>query len=127
MRTRAILGIVLGALVFASGFAHAFLGWPPLGEALAQAGLDSDTSRALRVGWNFGSAAMFAFGLIVAGNGMALLRGGDPPAAPVWIVAAAFFFFGLGAFLRASRSAHFVAFMVIGVLAGLFAWRRRRS
>ena len=65
MKRYSILGLVAGLLLIASSAAHAFLGWPPFGAALAEAGIEGDIIGALAVGWYFGSTAMLVFGVIV--------------------------------------------------------------
>jgi hypothetical protein len=57
--------LVLGLLIFAAGFAHAFAGWPPLAAELANSGVDAGVRGALAVGWTFGSASMHGFGVLV--------------------------------------------------------------
>jgi len=62
---------------------------------------------------------MATFGLIVVTSGLKLRRGDRSGVAPVRLVAACYFLFGLSAFIALDLSPHFAGFMVIGLLAGL--------
>lgn len=117
--------LVLGLLIFLSGFAHAFLGWPQLSSALAAAGVAPDLRGALAVGWTFGSVAMHTLGLLVVLGFFQLRRGNRFARWVAFLVGLMYLLFGLGAYLGRGMSPHFLAFMLIGALLGAAAllWR----
>jgi hypothetical protein len=87
VKARIGLGVAAGVLLLLSSAAHALLGWPQFGAALADAGLDGQTVGALAVGWYFGSVSMLAFGVIVLAAAVDAARGRPVAVAPLWIIA----------------------------------------
>lgn len=61
-RARSILGVVTGFLLILSAAAHSLLGWKQLKSELEPLHAPADLVRAIGAGWNFGGAAMLAFG-----------------------------------------------------------------
>ena len=118
-KARKTLGVLGGVLLLASGLAHAFLGWPPLGAALAEAGVGEELAGALAVGWLFGSMAMIVFGLVVL---RIALRDVDP--CTVRFIALGYLVFGVAAWLARDLNPHFLLFVGIGVLLALFAFSK---
>ena len=53
-----------GALLISSSFAHAFLGWPAIRQALVASNVDPGLVQGIGVGWLYGSAAMLTFGVL---------------------------------------------------------------
>ena len=102
-----------------SSAAHAFLGWPPLGASLRQAGVDGDLITALTIGWIFGSVAMLAFGLIVLRLGLQLWRGKEADSGAAQVIAACYVVFGLAAFFWTRFNPHFIGFVVIGIIVAI--------
>ena len=118
-KARKVLGIAGGALLVVSALAHAFLGWPALHAALAEAGAGDDLAGALAVGWYFGSMAMMVFGLIVL---RIAIR--DADTCTVRFIAVGYLVFGLAAWLSRDLNPHFLLFVAIGVLLAIFAFSR---
>jgi hypothetical protein len=121
MKLRGILGLTTGVLLVLSSLAHAFLGLPPLRAELGAAGVSADASGAIAIGWYFGSVAMAAFGLIVLTSAINVLNGKLGGLRAVQWIALAYFLFGVAAFVADRLNPHFVGFIVIGVLLGVFA------
>ncbi len=117
--------LVLGALIFAAGFAHAFGGWPPLSAELARSGVDPGIRGALGVGWMFGSASMWGFGLLVVACFFHLRRDVRLAKWVALIVGLVFLAFGGGAYLARDFNPHFLAFVAVGGLltAAAAGWR----
>jgi len=116
LKTRAVIAWIAGILLVASSLAHAFLGWPPLRNALQQANADADLLETVKVGWLFGSVAMFAFGLIVLSRAVQLSRGRQGDRAPALVIGICYVTFGLIAFIGTGRNPHFLGFILIGAL-----------
>lgn len=111
-----VLFVVMGWVILAGGFLHAFGGWPPLSAALRAAGVDASIAAGLAVGWMFGSAAMVAMGLCVL-VAARHLRSGDALAAQVGsCVGGAWLTFGIGASVYRFPNPHFLFFIVVGGL-----------
>lgn len=121
MKTRGTIGFIGGILLLLSSLAHAFLGLPPLRQALEEAAADPATIGAISVGWLFGSVAMAAFGVIVTTLALGTLRGERPSTMPAAVIAAAYLLFGVSAFIARDLNPHFLLFIVTGLLVGALA------
>jgi hypothetical protein len=119
-KARTLIGVAGGALLLASGLAHAFLGWPAMAAALAAVEASEDLSGALAVGWYFGSMAMLVFGMIVLGIA---IRKADPCA--VRFIAIGYLVFGLAAWLARDLNPHFLLFIATGVVLAVFGFSPR--
>ena len=117
--------LVLGALIFAAGFAHALGGWPPLSAELEAAGVDAGIRGALGAGWMFGSASMWGFGVLVVVSFFHLRRGVRLARWVALIVGLVFLLFGAGDYLARGLNPHFLAFVAVGALLAAAAalWR----
>jgi hypothetical protein len=105
---------VLGVLLVASAAAHAFAGWPPLGGALRETGVDPNIIAALSVGWWFGSVAMATFGVLVL-LAARRLHGPEPLARRVGLVIGlAYLLFGIAASVYRFPNPHFLFFVAMG-------------
>ena len=62
---RVILGHLGALLIILSSAAHSLLGWSSLGASLASINAPPELVTGLRIGWQFGGAAMLTFGCIV--------------------------------------------------------------
>jgi hypothetical protein len=120
MRTFAWLLPLVGSLLLLSSPAHAFLGWPPIRDRLAQGGVAGDLIAAIAIGWYFGSVAMAAFGVIVFLTWLEQRGKATVGRFVAGTVAVAYLSFGAAAYLSRSYNPHFlVAFLVPGVLLAL--------
>lgn len=123
-RTARILAFTTGTLLFASGLAHALVGWPQLAPVLVSASVPAETIAAMAVGWYFGSVSMLSFGAMAVS--FALLR--SPSAAvPLGIIAVAYTAFGSAAYILRNFNPHFLGFIAIGLLAATGALFARRA
>ena len=126
MKTRTVIAWIAGMLLLVSGLAHAFFGWPPLRNALQQVNVDADLIETAKIGWLFGSVAMFAFGLIVLSRAVQLSRGRQGDRAPALVIGICYVAFGLAAFIGTGRNPHFLGFILIGVLVTATALAGRK-
>ncbi len=124
MKLPGVLGLIMGLLIAASSAAHAFLGWPAQAGALAKIDAPSDLRHTLQAGWHFGSLAMLACGLIVAGSAWQTLRNRPWSRIPVAAVAALYVAFGVYGLTLGGWSPHFCGFIVVGLLASVLLWAR---
>lgn len=124
MNLPGVIGLIMGLLIAASSAAHAFLGWPALAGALAKVDAPSDLTLMLQAGWHFGSLAMLACGLSVAGSAWQSLRGRPWSRIPVVAVAALYVAFGIYGLSLTGWSPHFFGFMVVGLLTSVLLWAR---
>lgn len=124
MTARATVGILSGAILILSSFAHAFAGWPPFQRALSESGVPGDLISGLRVGWHFGSLAMFCFGVMTLWLAVKILRGQEISSEPIQVIAVAYFLFGISALLTQGQNLHYVFFVLTALLLGWFGfWR----
>ena len=117
--------MVAGSLMLLSAAAHAGLGWPSLRPPLESAGVASDVTDALAIGWYWGSAAMAAFGVITLVSGWKLWRGDMSLVPALLAVAGCYLLFGAVAFVRADFNPRFLLFVATGLQAGAPALIRR--
>ena len=125
-RLRSILGLASGALMIVSGAAHSLLGWRQLKVELEPSHLPADLVFALGAGWNFGGAAMLAFGIIVVALFAQRLRGRAVSVAPGVVVGTTYVAFGAGAMAMSRFDPFFLVFVIPGATL-LFACRTRRT
>lgn len=119
--------LAAGVVMVLGGFAHGFLGWPAMAEALAPYSVESNVVAALGVGWSFGSVAMLALGTIVLA-GLPALRRGERFARQAALVAGlAYLLFGTGAFVYRDFKPHFLFFILVGLVltVSVLAYPRR--
>ena len=74
-RWRAVLGLVVGAFLLLSAFAHSVLGGSSMRGELAKVGVPEDLAQGLIIGWYLGGAAMLVFGAIVLSAFWPVFRG----------------------------------------------------
>jgi len=122
-----IFGFFVSSVLFSSGCAHGFFGWPPFKDSLLAKQVEPQTIDALAVGWFFGTASMLAFASVVLLQAISQIRG--LPAAPgaSWIVAVTYVVFGSCAFVFRDFNSHFILFVLTGVLVAIFNLLCRRS
>lgn len=94
-RGRAVLGLVAGAFLVLSGFAHTFVGGAAMRDEMAKASVPGDLARGLTLGWVFGGACMFVFGAIALWTFARALRRQPVAVLPVRLIAAGYLAFGV--------------------------------
>jgi hypothetical protein len=127
MKTRSALGFLGGILLFLSGVAHAFLGWPPFQKSLEEMNVSETVVAPLSIGWYFGSAAMLTFGLLIVQSANALLRRREHRVNPGPAIALCYICFGVTAFVVRDFALHFLTFVGMGILVLLFALPLKRD
>ncbi|MGH9750292.1 MAG: hypothetical protein ACRD5D_04720 [Candidatus Polarisedimenticolia bacterium] len=116
----------VGLFLLLSAGAHAFLGWPMNRRALIAAGAGADLIRPLAIGWNFGGAAMAAFGLILLAAWRRIRAGqGAAVGGVIGVIAAAYLVFGGAALVYTDFNPHFLLFVVPGLLLAAGLWLLR--
>ena len=124
-RARNILGLIAAILIILSSAAHSLLGWKALGAQLAAAGAAKDLIGGLRIGWQFGGAAMLTFGLVAGMIFFHRLRGEDVPTFPAFWTALLYVVFGAWALVVSGFEPFFVGvFLVPGAMLLFAAWPR---
>ena len=121
-RWRFVIGIAGSILIIANGFMHTLIGWKAMRGALEAAGVASDLTESLGLGWTFGGVAMFAFGAIAIASLFARRHDLRASRGPVVIIALAYLLFGLGALVATRFDPFFLVFIVPGALLGIAAW-----
>jgi len=120
-RLRSVLGLIASAILFLSAGAHSFLGWKSLQPRIEAFGAPADLVTGLRIGWQFGGAAMLVFGIIAAWVFLQRLRGVSVPAFPVVVIGVIYALYGVWA-ISLTGQAFFAIFIVPGVLLLLASW-----
>jgi hypothetical protein len=113
-KVRDLCGIIAGVVLILSSGAHSLMGWPAMRQQLADAGASADLQTGLKAGWQFGGAAMLAFGVIVLSIFIAR-PGPRASRAPAAAIAALYMLFGVWA-LAMSGNPFFFIFIVPGSL-----------
>jgi drug/metabolite transporter (DMT)-like permease len=111
---RRVLGIIAGVVFILSSGAHSFMGWPALRQQLADVGASAELQAGLQAGWQFGGAAMLAFGVIVLTTFLSRSEP-RPSRAPSSVIAVAYVLFGLWA-LVSTGNPFFLIFIIPGSL-----------
>ena len=123
-RVRNVLGLIAAIIIILSSAAHSFLGWKALGAQLAAAGAPADLINGLRIGWQFGGAAMLTFGLVAGMIFFHRLRGEGVPTFPALYTALLYLVFGAWALAVSNFDPFFAIFIVPGVMLLFAAWPR---
>lgn len=119
---RRIVLIVTGVLMILGGAAHWGIGLPALRTELAAAHAPERLWNGATAVWVFTSGAMLTFGAMVITAGLQLSKDSASIAQVRWI-ALFYVIFGTCAFLRFHHDLHFLAFIVLGLAAGLATMR----
>lgn len=122
-RVRAVLGLVVGALLLLSGGAHSLVGGPAMRGELEKVGAGADLLRGVLVGWHWGGFAMLAFGVVVIAHFVRRMRGATDPVLPVAVIAATYVAFGSWALVMSGFDPFFLVFVVPGALLAIAAPR----
>ena len=120
-RLRSILGLIAAAILFFSAGAHSFLGWKSLPPRIEAFGAPADLVTGLRIGWQFGGAAMLVFGIIAAWVFIQRLRGASVPAFPMVVIGVVYALYGAWA-IGLTGDAFFAIFIVPAVLLLVASW-----
>jgi hypothetical protein len=123
-RLRSVLGLIAAAILFLSAGAHSFLGWKSLQPRIEAVGAPADLVTGLRIGWQFGGAAMLVFGIIAAWFFIQRLRGTTVPVFPVAVIGVVYALYGAWA-ISLTGEPFFAIFIVPGVLLILASWPSR--
>jgi hypothetical protein len=123
-RLRSVLGLIAAAILFLSAGAHSFLGWKSLQPRIEAVGAPADLVTGLRIGWQFGGAAMLVFGIIAAWSFIQRLRGATVPAFPLVVIGVVYALYGAWA-MSLTGEPFFAIFIVPGVLLLLASWPSR--
>lgn len=126
-RLRIVLGLLGGAIIAASSFLHALMGWPAMADQLARLQASPDLVRGLQVGWLFGSVAMLTFGLVAIAIFASRLRGRPVSLVPVVVIAVTYLAFGLWALVASGMNPFFLIFIVPALMLLLASWGRADS
>jgi len=114
------LMLAVALLLLLSSVAHGSLGLSTVRAALAQTAAPADVVEIVTFGWLLGSVAQLTFALIVLIAWRRARRGDGSGLAGASIVAAAYFLFGLGAFLATGFQPFYL--MMFLVPACLLGW-----
>ena len=125
-RFRSILGLVAGVVMMLSAAMHSLLGWKQLRSELELLHAPAELVRALGTGWNFGGAAMLAFGFIVVALFTHRLKGSLVTLRPAIVIGTTYVAFGAGAMVVNDVDPFFLVFAIPGALL-LIASVGRRS
>jgi hypothetical protein len=123
-RFRPVLGLVASAIMILSSFAHAFLGWKELGAQLAATNAPTDLIDGLRIGWQFGGAAMLTFGIIAAMIFSRRLRGVAVDVWPALAIGVFYVLIGVWALVASHFNPFFMVLIVPGAMLAAAAWPR---
>lgn len=119
-----------GVLLILSAVAHAFAGWTPLRGELVRQSASAEVVEALAVGWWFGTTAFLAFGAITLDIAQRLKTEPNTPVAPVMVLGAALFGYGVFASLYSTVTRQLALFVCLGLFmmlaAGGTAWAARQ-
>ena len=118
-KLRPVLGVIAGVVLILSSGAHSFMGWPALRQQLADAGASADLQAGLQVGWQFGGAAMVAFGVIALWTFLARSQP-RPSRTPAAIIAMVYVLFGAWA-LVSTGNPFFLIFIIPGSMLAVAA------
>jgi hypothetical protein len=115
---RSALVLIAGVLMILSAAAHGAAGWPFMRGELTRLHAAPDLIDGIAAGWNFGTAAMIAFGVITVAGALRLRRQDPSGVAAVRVIAACYVVYGLAFFLLTQLTPFFLMFVATGVLAG---------
>lgn len=125
-KMRAIMGLVGGALLILSSFAHSLLGWKVMSLQLQTTQVPPELLNGLRMGWHFGGAVMLALGIVMIWLFNKRLRGEAISTFPAVVIAIAYLSFGIWALVVSDFDPFGLVFIIPGVLL-LTASRRTRT
>ncbi len=121
-----VIVLAAGVLILVGGLAHTFVGWPALRAEMTAQNVTQEVIRPAGIGWMFGGAAMDLLGILTLVS-YSMLRSGLAAGRTVAVLIGGFYaLFGVGAWAVIFPRAHFVPFVVVGVLllVAAAAWRQ---
>ncbi len=116
--------LIAGLAILASAMLHGFVNVPHLHEDLIELGVRRTLMGTVMLLLYFSVVAMFAFAGLVLNGAVSALRGRSPHQAPLWLVAACYVVFGVGAFALVTRSPHMLGYACMGMLVAVGAAMR---
>jgi len=119
MKTKSVLGLIAGAILILSAFAHAILGWKAMSEQLAQTNAPPDLVRGLQVGWVFGGVVMLVLGALCISTFLKRFRGQPVSTFAPALISIAYLGFGAWAMVTTSGDPFFMIFVVPAVLLAI--------
>ena len=119
-RWRAVLGLVVGAFLLLSAFAHSVLGGSGIRGEMAKVGVPEELAQGLIIGWYLGGAAMLVFGAIVLSAFWSGFRGRRVSLIPPFLIGLGYLGFAVVALVISRFEPFFLAvFGVPGLLLAI--------
>ena len=119
MKTKSVLGLVAGAILLLSAFAHAILGWKAMSEQLAQTNAPPELVQGLHIGWVFGGPVMLVFGILSISTFFKRFRGEAASTFAPALISIAYLAFGTWAAVTTGGDPFFMIFIVPAVLLAI--------
>ena len=116
MKIKSALGLIGGAILILSAFAHAILGWKAMSEQLAHTNAPPDLVRGLQVGWVFGGVVMLVLGALCVATFLKRFRGQTVSTFAPVLISIAYLAFGAWAMVTTGGDPFFMIFIVPAVL-----------
>jgi len=124
---RNIVVIVAGGLMLLAAIAHGLIGWPAVRAALVNGHVQPEFISRFAGSWLWASASMLTFGTIVFISGVQMRRGNGSGTFAARAIAVCYIVFGLLAIIFEGYDAHFLIFVLLGLLAAASFLRRSRA
>jgi hypothetical protein len=119
MKSKSVLGLIAGAILLLSAFAHAVLGWKGMSEQLAQTNAPPDLVQGLHIGWVFGGPVMLVFGILCISTFLQRFRGQPASTFAPALISIAYLAFGAWAAVATAGDPFFMLFVVPAVLLAI--------
>ena len=119
MKFKSVLGLIGGAILILSAFAHSVLGWKAMSERLAQTNAPADLVQGLQIGWIFGGPVMIVFGLLSITTFLKRFRGEHAPTLAPVLISIAYLGFAAWAAVITGGDPFFMIFVVPAVLLAI--------
>ncbi|HUQ88583.1 MAG TPA: hypothetical protein VM096_13555 [Vicinamibacterales bacterium] len=119
MKIKSVLGVIAGAILILSAFAHSIAGWAAMREQLAKTNAPPDLVQGLQIGWMFGGPVMVVFGILCISTFLKRLRGQPASTFAPVLIAMAYLAFGVWAAVTTGGDPFFMVFIVPAVLLAI--------
>jgi len=119
MKVKSVLGLLGGAFLILSAFAHSILGWKAMSDQLAQTNAPPELVQGLRMGWVFGGPVMLVFGILCIATFLKRFRGDAASAFAPALIATAYLGFGAWAAVMTGGDPFIFLFLVPGTLLAI--------